>query len=357
VILLAALLIDVVTDAAGWISGRINRDPRMFMLYLETVPGFEETAKETDPKLFRKIDAKLKARQRSAERDDYELTDDELEEIKLDTLHSEYSKDELIYTKFDMHPTPVQRMTVLKSILADVIAAFPSRHPTKAGFKSAVVGSMWLLGLTALISIPIGIAAAVYLEEYAAKNRLSRFIELNISNLAGVPSIVYGILGLALFVRWLGWGRSVLAGAATMSLLILPVIIIAAREAIKAVPSSIRQGAFALGATRWQVVSQHVLPSAVPGILTGIILSMSRAIGETAPMIMIGALSYVAFVPRGPMDDFTVLPIQIFNWVSFPQKEFHMLAACGILLLLAVLLTMNALAIIIRFRAQRNLKW
>jgi len=357
VILLAALLFDVVGDATGWISGRVDRDPRMFKLIWDTNPEFEAAAAEIDGKLFKKIAAKVKSKKRSAERDDYVLTDEEIEVIKLDTLHSEYSKDELYYQQFNMQPTSAQRMGVLGDMLRDLIFEFPSRHPSKAGYKSAVVGSLWLLGFTALLAIPIGIAAAVYLEEYAARNRLNRFIELNISNLAGVPSIVYGILGLAVFVRTFGWGRSVLAGAATMSLLILPVIIIAAREAIKAVPSSIRQGAYALGATRWQVISHHVLPSAIPGILTGVILAMSRAIGETAPMIMIGALSYVAFVPQGPMDDFTVLPIQIFNWVSFPSQEFHMLAACGILLLLGVLLTMNAVAIIIRFRAQRNLKW
>jgi len=169
-----------------------------------------------------------------------------------------------------------------------------------------------------------------------------------------VPSIVYGILGLAVFVRGIGLGRSVLAGALTMSLLILPVIIIASREAIKAVPQSLRQGAMALGATRWQTVRHHVLPSALPGMLTGVILALSRAIGEAAPLIMIGALSYIAFTPKSPMDDFTALPIQIFNWTARPQKEFHSLAAAGIIVLLAVLLLMNAAAVTIRYRAQRS---
>jgi phosphate transport system permease protein len=231
---------------------------------------------------------------------------------------------------------------------------FPSRFPARAGIKSALVGTLWLIGLTAVISIPVGVAAAIYLEEYGGRSRLNSVIEVSIANLAGVPSIVYGILGLAIFVRWLALGRSVLAGALTMSLLILPVIIIASREALRAVPGSIRHAAFALGATRWQTVRHHVLPSALPGILTGTILALSRAIGETAPLIMIGALTYVAFVPEGPMDAFTALPIQIFNWVSRPQQEFHELAAAGIVVLLTVLLLMNATAVFIRYRSQRN---
>lgn len=231
---------------------------------------------------------------------------------------------------------------------------FPSRFPERAGIKSALWGTLWLVGLTAVISIPVGVAAAIYLEEYAGRTRINTTIDVAIANLAGVPSIVYGILGLAIFVRWLALGRSVLAGALTMSLLILPVIIIAAREALKAVPNSIRRGAYALGATRWQTVRHHVLPSALPGILTGTILALSRAIGETAPLIMIGALTYVAFVPQGPMDAFTALPIQIFNWVSLPREEFHQLAAAGIVVLLTVLLLMNATAVIIRHHAQRN---
>ena len=206
----------------------------------------------------------------------------------------------------------------------------------------------------AIFSIPTGVLAAIYLEEYAPRNRATRFIELNIANLAGVPSIVYGILGLALFVRFMGLERSVVSGALTMGLLILPIIIISSKEAIKAVPSSIRQAAFAVGATRWQVIRAHVLPEAIGGILTGVILSLSRAIGETAPLIMIGALTYIAFVPEGPMDEFTALPIQIFNWTARPQAEFHELASAGIIVLLGVLLTMNALAVYIRFMGSRK---
>ena len=237
------------------------------------------------------------------------------------------------------------------------VTSFPSRFPQQAGIKAALWGTVWLVGLTALFAIPVGIGAAIYLEEYARRNWINTLIEINIANLAGTPSIVYGILGLSIFVRWLGLGRSVLSGALTMSLLVLPVTIIASREALRSVPNSIRQAAFALGATRWQTVRAHVLPAALPGILTGVILALSRAIGETAPLIMIGALTYVAFVPSGPMDAFTALPIQIFNWSSRPQKEFYGLAAAGIIVLLGVLLTMNAAAIWIRYRSQRNLRW
>jgi len=236
------------------------------------------------------------------------------------------------------------------------ITSFPSRFPYKAGIKSALMGTLWLISLVAFISIPIGVATALYLEEFTRKGRISRLIELNISNLAGVPSIVYGIIGLAIFVRGLGLEPSLLSGALTMSLLILPVIIIASREAIKTVPNSIRYAAYALGATRLQTAWSHILPSASPGILTGIILSLSRAIGETAPLIMIGALTYVAFVPEGPMDAFSALPIQIYNWVSRPQQEFHELAAAAIIVLLAVLMILNATAIFIRHKTEQTLK-
>ena len=234
------------------------------------------------------------------------------------------------------------------------LTEFPSRFPEQAGIKSALWGTVWLIILTAGISIPVGVSAAIYLEEFSPKDRLSQLIEVNIGNLAGVPSIVYGILGLVLFVRFLALGRSVLAGSLTMTLLILPVIIIAAREALRAVPDSIRHAAFALGATRWQAVRAQVLPVALPGILTGVILALSRAIGETAPLVMIGALTYVAFVPEGPMDAFTALPIQIFNWASRPQEDFHQLAAAGIIVLLVTLLLMNATAVWIRQRAERT---
>jgi len=232
---------------------------------------------------------------------------------------------------------------------------FPSRiNPERAGVKSALFGTTWLIGLTAAISVPMGMAAAVYLHEYARKSKVTRFIELNIANLAGVPSIVYGILGLAVFIRLCDLGRSVIAGALTLSLLILPVVIIASREALAAVPDSIRKAAFGLGATRWQVVRSHVLPAAVPGMMTGVILALSRAIGEAAPLIMIGALTFIAFVPEGPMDRFTAMPIQIYNWCDEPDAIFQELAGAGILVLLGMLLPMNAVAVGIRAWHQRR---
>jgi phosphate transport system permease protein len=230
------------------------------------------------------------------------------------------------------------------------INSLPSRFADRSGIKVALIGSLWILGLTTLFSFPLGIATAIWLEEYAPSGWLNRTIQTNIANLAAVPSIVYGILGLAVFVRWMNLGPSVLAGSLTLTLLILPVIIIAAQEAIRAVPQSIRLASYALGATRWQTVSRQVLPLAVPGILTGTILALSRAVGETAPLILIGAAAYVPFVPDGPLDDFTVLPIQIFNWVSRPQPEFHEIAAAGIIVLLLVLLSFNLVAILLRNR-------
>ena len=238
----------------------------------------------------------------------------------------------------------------------DFLRSFPSRFPERAGILSALAGTLWLISLVAIIAIPVGVATAIYIEEFGGKGKLVKIIDINISNLAGVPSIVYGIIGLTLFVRGLQLERSLISGALTMSLLILPVIIIASREAIRTVPDSIRHAAIALGATQWQTVWSHVLPASFPGILTGVILGLSRAIGETAPLIMIGALTYVAFVPEGPMDSFTALPIQIFNWVSRPQEEFHELAAAAIIVLLVVLLSMNSFAIFIRHKMEKKLQ-
>ena len=231
--------------------------------------------------------------------------------------------------------------------------SYPSRHPEEAGLKSALWGSVWLMGLTGMFAIPIGVGAAIYLEEYAVQSRLTGFIEINLSNLAGVPSIVYGLLGLTLFVQWMFQGeRVLLAGAMTMALLVMPIVILASREAIRAVPDTYRQAGYALGAEKWQVVKGIVLPQALPGILTGTILAMSRALGEAAPVIAISALVYLTFVPVHPLEQFTVLPIQIFNWTSRPQDEFRGIAAAAIVVLLVVLLTMNAVAIIVRDRHQ-----
>ncbi|MGV7220044.1 MAG: phosphate ABC transporter permease PstA [Nitrospinales bacterium] len=238
----------------------------------------------------------------------------------------------------------------------DFLNNFPSRFPEKAGIKSALYGSIWLITMTAVISAPLGIATAFYLEEYAPKKSYMRWIQINISNLAGMPSIVYGLLGLAIFVRYFGLEDSLWSGALTLSLLILPVIIIASQEAIRAVPDSIRYAAYSLGARRWQVILGQILPTSLPGIMTGLILAISRAIGESAPMIMIGALSYVAFIPEVPSDPFTVLPVQIYNWAGRPQAEFHGLAGAGIIVLLVVLFTMNFGAVLIRQRFQRYKK-
>ena len=232
------------------------------------------------------------------------------------------------------------------------ITDYPSRFPEEAGLFSALMGTVWVMGMTAVLTVPVGVGAAIYLEEYAPDNFLTRFIEINVANLAGVPSIVYGLLGMGLFVYWMELGRSILAGAMTLSLFVLPIVILASREAIKAVPGSYRQGAYAMGADKWQVIKGVVLPSAVPGILTGTILALSRAIGEAAPVIAISALVYLTFVPTHPMERFTVLPIQIFNWVARPQEDFQGLAAAGIIVLLSILLVMNSIAVFLRNKYQ-----
>ncbi len=235
------------------------------------------------------------------------------------------------------------------------VSSFPSRKAEQAGIYPALVGSVYLVILAAAIALPIGVGAAIYLEEYERRGRLANLIEVNIANLAGVPSVIYGLLGLGLFVRSFGMGRSLLAGAATLALLVLPIVILASREALRTVPLSIREGCYALGATRWQTIRQVVLPMALPGILTGAILSISRAIGETAPLIVVGALTYITFLPAGPGSPFTALPIQIFNWVSRPQKEFLANAAAGIVVLLATMLLLNAAAILLRNRYQKKI--
>ena len=243
----------------------------------------------------------------------------------------------------------------LSKLSWDFITSFPSSLPSRAGIQSPLVGTIMLMILVALFTVPIGVGAALYLEEYADSERwYNRAIEINIQNLAAVPSIVYGILGLAFLVRGLELGRVLLAGALTLTLLVLPIVIIASREAIRAVPDSIREGALALGATRWQMIRGQVLPAAIPGIATGSILALSRAIGETAPLIMIGAIVFVPFNPTSLDSAFTALPIQIFNWTSRPQEDFKLLAAAAIIVLLALLLTMNAFAIWLRNRYQRR---
>ena len=236
----------------------------------------------------------------------------------------------------------------------EFLTSLPSRFPEKSGIYTAMIGSIWIMFLTALFAFPAGVAAAVYLEEYQKKGWFSKILEINISNLAGVPSIIYGLLGLQVFSRILGLGGNLLAGSLTLSLLILPIVIVAAREAIKAVPKEIKEASDAMGASQWQTVWHQTLPAAFGGILTGIILAVSRAVGEAAPLIVVGALAYVPFVPSSPMDEFSVLPIQIFNWISRPQAGFIINAAAGIIVLLVITFALNGLAMILRNKFQNK---
>ena len=237
----------------------------------------------------------------------------------------------------------------------EFITNLPSRKPEQSGIYTALMGSIWILILTTIIAFPIGVAAGVYLEEHANNSKLASLLEINISNLAGVPSIIYGLLGLEVFVRIMNLGASVLAGAFTLSLLILPIIIVATRESVKAVPKSIRDASYALGASKWQTIWNQVLPASGGGILTGVILALSRAVGETAPLIVVGALAYVPFAPSNPMDEFSVLPIQIFNWISRPQHGFIENAAAAIIILLLITFVMNGIAVYFRNKWQK--KW
>jgi len=235
----------------------------------------------------------------------------------------------------------------------DFITNYASRFPEQSGILSPLMGTLWVVGLTALMVIPIGLGTAIYLEEFAEDNFITRMINLNISNLAGVPSVIYGLLGLAIFVQLMLDGqRAIIAGSLTMTLLVLPIVIIASQEAIRAVPSGYRDAAFSMGATRWQVVKGIVIPQAIPSVMSGIILALSRAVGESAPILVISALIFLTYIPTNPMDRFTVLPLQIFTWASQPQHEFRSIASAGIIVLLIVLLSMNSIAIYIRSRTQ-----
>lgn len=253
---------------------------------------------------------------------------------------------------------------------AQFFTSFPSRRAEEAGILSAWVGSILVMLVTGLAAVPLGIASGIYLEEYARKNWIADLIEINVTNLAGVPSIVYGLLALGLFVYQLNLGQSILTAGLTLALLILPVVIVTTREAIRAIPSSIREAAYAVGASKWQTVWDHVLPYSAGSIMTGVIVSLSRAIGETAPLITIGALTFIAFLPESPfkgefpffsfkwlMSPFTILPIQMFNWVSRPQAEFQINAAAAGIVLMAMTLAMNAIAIYLRYRFRKNIKW
>ncbi|NSL54632.1 phosphate ABC transporter permease PstA [Uliginosibacterium aquaticum] len=261
-------------------------------------------------------------------------------------------------------------MTGAERLHPDFLTNFPSRRAGQAGILAAWVGSLLVMLVTAAVAIPLGVAAGVYLEEYAPKNWLTDIIEINVSNLAGVPSIVYGLLGLGMFVYTFGLGRSILTAGLTLALLILPVVIVATREAIRAIPQMIREGAYACGATTWQTVRDHIVPYSSPGILTGVIIGMARAIGETAPLIVVGAVTFIAYLPPAPLSGdpaaglfdwaqaaFTVLPIQMFNWTSRPDVAFHANAAAAGLVLVGMTLAMNAVAIWLRYRLRKNIKW
>lgn len=252
----------------------------------------------------------------------------------------------------------------------EFMKSFPSRFPSKAGILSAWVGSLCIMVVTAMVAIPIGIASGVYLEEYAGKNIFNTFLELNIINLAGIPSITFGLMALGIFVHQLEWGPSIVTGGMTLGLLVLPIVIVSTREAIRSIPKTIREASYALGASRWQTIWNHIIPYSSGGIMTGVIIALSRAIGETAPLLTIGAVAYIAYLPHSPVssqfpflsfewmkDSFTAMPIQMFNWVSRPQEEFHVNAAAAGLVLLVMTLSMNILAIVIRYRFRKKLKW
>ncbi|MCE9606519.1 MAG: phosphate ABC transporter permease PstA [Planctomycetia bacterium] len=250
------------------------------------------------------------------------------------------------------------------------LTSFPSRRAANAGILSSWVGSLLIMLVTGSTAVPLGIAAGVYMEEYGRKGRINNIIEINISNLAGVPSIIYGLMALGIFVRLFGLGQTVLAGGLTLAALILPIVIVATREALRTIPVHIREAAYALGATKWQVIRHHLLPYSLGGISTGVIIALSRAIGETAPLITIGALTFIAFLPPSPVSSdfpflsfewlhspFSVLPIQMFNWTSRPTEDFHKIAAATGIVLIAITLSMNAVAIVVRYRARRRIKW
>ncbi|MEL7834788.1 phosphate ABC transporter permease PstA [Fodinibius sp. Rm-B-1B1-1] len=239
----------------------------------------------------------------------------------------------------------------------DFLISLPSRFAEQSGIYTAWIGTVWVLVFTTIISFPLGVGAGIYLEEYGKKSRLATFLEINIANLAGVPSIIYGLLGLEVFVRMMKMGNSILAGSLTLALLILPIIIVSTRESLRAVPSTVRDASNALGASKWQTIWHQILPASFGGILTGVILALSRAVGETAPLIVVGALAYVPFAPAGPLDEFTVLPIQIFNWVSRPQEEFLINAAAAIIVLLLITFAMNGIAVYLRNKWQRKVNW
>jgi phosphate transport system permease protein len=370
---LAALLYNVVNDTAGLVAFEYKVDPRTL-----AAEPLEDLSPEAliailEDNLRRREIAQLNAELPLAERTQAELYQLVVEKVLEAQILGTWPLTESLLRRAQIvsqvqAANPGAELVFRSWLNPRFLQATMSSRADLAGVRTALLGSLWMIGLTILIAFPIGVGAAVYLEEYAGRSRLNRLIQINIDNLAGVPSIVYGILGLAVFVRAMERytsgaalgvtetnGRTILSAALTMALLILPILIINAQEAIRAVPRSLRLASYGLGATRWQTIWHHVLPSALPGILTGTILAISRAVGETAPLIVIGASTYITADPSGPFSKFTVLPIQIYSWTTRAQGEFHNLAAAAIVVLLVLLLSLNAIAVLLRNRFSRRL--
>jgi phosphate transport system permease protein len=369
---LTTLLINITNDSFGLVALEYRRDPDE----LGPAPFAELDRDQLTTIIVDNVSRnRLRVLEREAplaDRSDEELRVVILEEVARQRVVESYKFFESVFNRAEIEERiresrPNATIEFRSWVSWSFITTPMSSRPEFAGIRTALMGSLWMIGITILVAFPLGVGAAIYLEEYATQNRISRIIQTNINNLAGVPSIIYGMLGLAIFVRALGNvtsgnafgipndnGRTILSASLTMALLVLPLIIINAQEAIRAVPRSLRQASYALGATRWQTIWHHVLPVAFPGILTGNILAMSRAIGETAPLIVVGASTFITFDPSGPFSKFTALPIQIYNWTAQPQAEFRSIAAAAIIVLLVMLLSLNSFAIILRNRMRKS---
>lgn len=378
IIALVALLYNVINSAFGFVMMQNEVDPEVITQAVQAEGELSELPKETLAEILEaNVSAGLMRRFENdqpfadrSQRNVYELV---LERVVQPRIIKSWTLTDSIFQRSEIESevaaVPNAELDFRSWLTGDFIASPQSSQPEFAGVRTAIFGSLWVILITILFSLPVGVGAAIYLEEYAENNRLNRLIETNINNLAGVPSIIYGMLGLAIFVRALEGltsgalfgatdpttanGRTIMSAGLTLGLLILPLLIINAREAIRAVPSSLRQASYGLGATKWQTVWNHVLPGALPGILTGTILAISRAIGETAPLVVIGASTFIVVDPDGPFAKFTTLPIQIYQWTSRPEDEFRNLAAAAILVLLVMLLSLNATAVILRNRFSR----
>ncbi|WKZ40058.1 MAG: phosphate ABC transporter permease PstA [Anaerolineales bacterium] len=369
---LSALILDVVDGAFGYVAYEFKNDPALFTEKPLDDLNKDELLTVLQENLSRGAYNKLNEEKIMEQRSEGELYNLVIERIiQVKTLET-YSLYDSLFRKAEIEAEvaelyPDARLEFRSWLTPRFLTTPMSSRAEFAGVRTALFGSMWLVGIAIAFALPVGVGAAIYLQEYARKNFINRLIQTNINNLAGVPSIVYGMLGLAIFVRAMealtsgamfgvtdSNGRTILSAGLTMGILVLPLVIINAQEAIKAVPDSIRQAAFGVGATRWQTVWSHVLPNALPGILTGSILAMSRAVGETAPLIIVGASTFISVDPNGPFSKFTALPIQIYQWTARPQGEFHAIAAAAIIVLLVLLLTLNATAILLRNRFQRR---